>query len=80
MGRLITGEMLDAAADALVGHGTPPAGETCLCGHSGTPVRRHLAEIVANAIGPALSVELMSVLAEVLPRAFPSAQGHRAAD
>lgn len=69
MGRLITGAMLDAAADALAGHGTPPVGETCLCGHRGTPVRRHLAEIVANAIGPALAVEMMSVLAGVLPRA-----------
>jgi hypothetical protein len=69
--------MLDAAADALQGHGTRPEGDTCLCGHSGTPVRRHLAEIVANAIGPALSVEVMSALSEALAQTVLFWHGRR---
>lgn len=71
MGHLITAAMLDAATEALVGHGTRPEGETCICGYNATPVRRHLAELAANAIAPPLSTELTSVLAQVLPGVNP---------
>lgn len=58
---LITAAMLDDAAAALSGHQLSK--RRCSCGAA--PVTRHLAEVMAEAIAPALVAEIMALLGQV---------------
>jgi hypothetical protein len=60
---LITDAMLDDAAQALKEHRRTKRG--CSCGSTTTDVKRHQAEVVADAIAPPLVAEMMDLLAEV---------------
>ena len=71
MRHLITDAMLEDASRALTGHGTQADG-TCMCGHDETPVPRHLAQVVADSITPALTEEVMALLSQVMAEPAPS--------
>jgi hypothetical protein len=43
-----------------------------MCGHDETPVRKHLAQIVADSITPALTEEVMALLSQVMAEPAPS--------
>ena len=75
MRHLITDDMLGTAADALEGHGMASRTSTsCICGHKETPVRRHLAQIVADAVAPSLTQEVMAMLVEFMAQPAPAAE------
>jgi hypothetical protein len=74
MPHLITDAMLEDASQGLTAHGMQPNDDTCVCGHDETPVRKHLAKLVADSITPALTGEVMALLSQVMAEPARSAE------